>query len=207
MALLPEDPRKQAMVMVVLVFLGGAALYWNFIWTPRQDEISILQLRVDSLEAQVADARREAAKGNARQFNDEATAFTAQLDAMRRVVPTANEVPTLLESVTTAARREGLDVSDVAPAGVLPGDQFDIYRYAIKVTGPYHDIAAFLEGIGSLERIIAPMNLQLAPSGRSLERKPGRNEQFIDADFQIQTYVARPNSALAPVAVPGPGGN
>ena len=62
------------------------------------------------------------------------------LAVMRQLVPTTNEVPALLEQVSTAARRAGLDLPDVAPAGPQPGEQFDTYKYKVGVLGGYHEL-------------------------------------------------------------------
>ncbi len=124
-------------------------------------------------------------------MKQEADEFARELDVLRRLVPTENEVPALLESISTAARRAGLELSDVQPDGVVNGDQFDTYRYKLGVTGPYHQVAEFLANIGSLSRIVAPINVDLTPSNRaSPDRRPKKNEQFLDVHFGIQTYVA-----------------
>ena len=81
------------------------------------------------------------------------------------------------------------------------GDQFDTYRYRLGVTGPYHQVAAFLSNVGSLSRIIAPINLSASPTTRSGEIKPKKLEQFLDARFQVQTYVA--HTSVKPVLSAG----
>ena len=102
----------------------------------------------------------------------------------------------VVESLNEAARRAGLEFSDVQPDGVVNGDQFDTYKYKLAVTGPYHQVAEFIANIGSLPRIVAPINVDLKPSNRaSPDRRPKKNEQFLDVHFGIQTYVARPNQA------------
>ena len=94
-------------------------------------------------------------------MKQEAEAFARELAVLRHLVPTQNEVPSLLESISTAARHAGLELSDVQPDGVVNGDQFDTYRYKLGVTGPYHQVAAFLSNVGSLSRIVAPINLSV----------------------------------------------
>jgi type IV pilus assembly protein PilO len=124
---------------------------------------------------------------------------------LRQVVPTTNEVPALLENVSTAARRVGLDLSSVEPMPVLVGDQFDTYRYKLSVTGGYHAIASFLTNVGSLNRIIAPVALTLKPLSPQDQKKiriQKKGESLLDSDFQIQTYIAHAplDSAEAPGA-------
>ena len=108
----------------------------------------------------------------------------------RQLVPVANEVPTLLDQISTAARQTGLELGGVNPQGVIPGEIFDTYRYQVGVTGSYHRIAQFLNNVGSLTRIVAPMNLVLNPSGIGGPRVRA-NEQLLNATFEIQTYVAK----------------
>jgi type IV pilus assembly protein PilO len=124
-------------------------------------------------------------------MKEEADAYARELNALRRLVPTQHEVPALLESISTAARRAGLEFSDVTPDGVTNGDQFDTYRYKLAVTGAYHQVAEFLTNIGTLPRIVAPINIAMAPTNRQGgELRPRKNEQLLDVKFQVQTYVA-----------------
>jgi hypothetical protein len=91
---------------------------------------------------------------------------------LRRLVPTEHEVPGLLEQVSTAARRAGLDLGGVAPEPVLAGTQFDTYRYKVTVAGGYHALAAFLGNVGSLPRIVAPVTFQLVPRAAAPRGRP-----------------------------------
>jgi len=115
---------------------------------------------------------------------------------MRQLVPTSNEVPALLEQVSTAARRVGLDLATVKPQPVIEGDQFDTHRFQIAVIGDYHALGEFLTNVGSLTRIVAPVNLALGPLGGGAaldQRKKAQknNSSVLDSRFEIQTYVAK----------------
>jgi type IV pilus assembly protein PilO len=190
MALLPQDPRKQRLVLIAIMCVAGVGLYWNFVWTPEQQRLETVAERVEKLEGANARARTQVARGNAASITAEADQHARQLDVLRRLVPAQNEVPGLLDAISTAARQVGLDISDVAPDGVVEGDEFDMHRYKLGVTGPYHRVAQFLSNIGSLPRIIVPINVQLIPTQRQGLRQ-GADEQLLDAQFQVQTYVAR----------------
>jgi type IV pilus assembly protein PilO len=120
----------------------------------------------------------------------EAESYERELAVLRHLVPTSNEVPPLLESISNAARSVGLELSEVSPDGVVNGDQFDTYKYKLGVTGPYHQIAEFLGNVASLPRIVAPINVSLAPTSRRVfERRPRKGEVFLDAKFGVLTYV------------------
>lgn len=178
------------MVVVSVVALGLAGVYYNYLWAPQNEKLALRQARVDTLVAQNDVAQRQVASGAAAKLRAEADQYGRMLAVMRQLVPVANEVPTLLDQISTAARQAGLDIGDVTPLGVIGGDVFDTYRYKMGVTGPYHRIARFLSNVGSLTRIVAPMNLTLLPTAREAKAtRPG--EAALDASFEIQTYVAK----------------
>lgn len=203
MALLPKNPRDQKMVAVAVVALALAALYWNFVWTPRHDELVVLQVRVDSLDARNAVARARIAQGTAAELEAEAARYAKDLEVMRLLVPTHNELPSLIEQVSTAARREGLDLSSIEPQPIVHGETFDTYRYKVSLTGGYHALAEFMTNVGSLTRIVSSVNVGLALSANknlnAVKLAPAGTAS-VESQFEIQTYVIR---SAAPAAQGG----
>jgi type IV pilus assembly protein PilO len=205
MALLPQNPRSQKLLVVTVLSVGLAAVYQQLVWTPKNAELTTMAIRLDTLDSLNHLAKIEVAKGTATKMKQEAETYARELAGLRHLVPTENEVPALLESISTAARRAGLELSDVQPDGIIDGDQFNTYKYKMGVTGAYHEVAEFLANVGSLSRIVAPINVTLTPTTRVGERRPKKNEQFLDARFQIQTYVARASTKPAPASTAKPG--
>jgi type IV pilus assembly protein PilO len=191
MALLPQNQRDQIMVFVVIVAVAAMGLYYQYVWSPKQEALNTLQARVERLTELNEKIEREVKRGNLAKLKAEGERYRRDLAVLRRLVPTRNEVPGLLEQVSTAARRVGLDLSDVQPEDVVTGAYFDVHRYRLGVNGDYHAIARFLTNVGSLTRIVAPINLQLTPSSKNLPRVLPKEHRLLEARFQIQTYVAR----------------
>jgi type IV pilus assembly protein PilO len=193
MALLPKNPRDQKMVAATVVAIALAVLYWNFVWTPKHTQLVELESRLDTLDARNAVARARIAQGTAADLEAEAARYTRDLEVMRLLVPTGNELPSLIEQVSTAARRVGLDIASLEPQPVLQGDTFDTYRYKVSVTGPYHALGHFLTNVGSLTRIVAPVNLTLGLSTRSTNavKLAPAGTAAVESKFEIQTYVIR----------------
>jgi type IV pilus assembly protein PilO len=190
------------LLIVALLAIGLGAAYQQLIWTPRNQDLNALATRLDTLDSLNHIAKADIAKGSATRMKQEADEFARELRVLRRLVPAENEVPQLLESVSTAARHAGLEISDVAPDGIVKGDQYDTYKYKIGVTGPYHQVSTFLSNIGTLPRIVAPINVTLLPSSRSnTEVKARKGDQLLEAKFGIQTYVAHTSVKAADVSV------
>lgn len=195
MAGLPQSQRDQAMLLVGIVGLALAGLYYFFIYEAKALELETLSARVERIDASNQRAKAIVARGSVEELRAEAERLRDNLDLMRTLVPVSNEVPALLDQILGAARRTGLEFSNFAPAGTIQGEQFDTYRFRMSLQGSYHQIGELLTAIGSLRRIIAPINLSLVtstaagPSSRSRGVDPER--PMLSANFDIQTYVVK----------------
>ena len=202
MAILPQTNRDKGFALVGFVALALAGFYYLNVWQPKRDDLAERQTRVDSLLVINQRAKAELAQGKTQALKAEADQLAADLAVMRLLVPTGNEVPTLLDQVSTAARRVGLDIADVQPLASLAGDQYEAYKYRLVVRGgSYHQIGTLLTNIGTLQRIVAPINLVLSPQSSDAKTVKKERSQNLEARFEIQTYVAR--SALPPPPVKG----
>lgn len=197
MGLLPKTQRDQAMMLVTVISLALVGVYYQYVWTPKGNTLTTLRERVDTLESRNTRARREMATGSMDLLREQAVAAQRDLDIMRQLVPTSNEVPALLEQVSTAARRAGLDLAGVEPQPVIEGEQFDTHKFKVSVMASYHQLGELLANVGGLTRIVAPVNLVLAPATNGTVQKRMRVDgALIDSKFEIQTYVAK--TAAAP---------
>jgi type IV pilus assembly protein PilO len=208
---IPEDPRSRALLAGAFIMVAAVGAYWYMYWKPDHDEIVGIAAHADTLE-QANDKIRELVKNGAeKKLRADAEKYTAELTVLRRLVPTESEVNALINSVSTAARKTGMEVNEYSPDGVLPGDYFDAMKYRFSITGPYHKVAEFLTEVASLDRIITPINVNItgvAPG--KADRKPGRNEVFVNVQFGVITYVSKTKplpSLTAPPKTSGGGGH
>lgn len=186
--------REQTLIGVALVAFVALGGYWYFMHSPKAKTLATLEARVDSLELMNQQARTDLARGSVDSLRAAVARDREALKVMTRLVPTRNEVPGLLEDVSTAARRVGLDLASVEPMPVIAGDDFDTHRYKISVIGGYHELGRFLSNVGSLQRIVAPVALEMkpfVPTGQGQARRPSPGKSLLDSNFQIQTYVAK----------------
>ena len=194
MALLANmTKREQSMAGLGLAAVLLLAAYWYFLYKPKAAELSLTQIHVDSLDKKNQQAKADIATGSLQKLRAQSAEYEQSLKVMRQLVPRSNEVPALLEDISTAARRVGLDLATVEPMPVLQGEQFDTYRYKLAVIGGYHPVGQFLSNVGSLNRIIAPvtMAIKLHPALGRTKARTKKGESLIDTEFQVQTYVAR----------------
>lgn len=191
MAGLPTNQRDQIMLFVGILglLIGGA--YWYLVYDPKSVELADLRGRLERLDASNQRAKALLARGTVEELRAEAAVLQDNLDLMRTLIPAGNEVPALLDQIVGAARRTGMEQESFVPGATVQGEIFDTYRYRMAFSGTYHQIAELLTAIGSLRRIIAPVNLSLTlgEGQRGAASTPG--SQILSANFDIQTYVLR----------------
>jgi type IV pilus assembly protein PilO len=186
--------RDQILVAMCVMSIAVGGAYGYFMYLPKRAELAVIEEHVTTLDEKNERARKELSNGSVARLTQQAAEFRASLAILQELVPTTNEVPALLESVSTAARRVGLDLASVEPMPVIEGEMFDTYRYKVSVKGGYHAVAGFLTNVGSLNRIVAPVALDVKqmPAAARKKARLKEGESGLDTDFQIQTYIARP---------------
>ncbi len=205
----PQNQKDQLKIVIGFVAVALAVVYYMYPYSAAQEQIALDATRVEALETANRVAQKEFASGSVEDLKAEAAEQRSALVAMRRLVPTSNEVPALLEEVSTAARRAGLDVGTFTPEPVIHGDKFDTHRYKVTIIGGYHDVGGFLANVGSLPRIVAPVTFQLAQANastsgrRSVRSSTARNSNRtgLEASVTLQTYVERTSGTAAPTVV------
>jgi Tfp pilus assembly protein PilO len=206
MALL-NDQNKVPVLALVLTGLLGYMLYSGSGIDQigidgiqaRQAHIVALQDTLNAVQAQTDSAKRELAKGTAEDLRKELDSHRASLALLRQMVPELNEVPNLLDAISTRAKIRGVNLAQVVPlpeqAGPAP---FNTYTYNMSVLGHYDEIGEFLADIASLPRIIVPQGVTMAPAPMNSAKILGDTTgALLEAKFQIRTFVksAEPEGA------------
>lgn len=158
----------------------------------KTDSITMLQARIDS-------AKAELAKGSVEDLRRRLEAYRSSLDLLRRLVPESNEVPNLLDDITTRAKIQGVEVALFSPGAITPGPApFSTHRWELKVFGHYDQVGEFLSDIASLPRIVVPVDLKLGIAPANIATTYGDTTGgLLAATFGVLTYVktAQPEEA------------
>jgi type IV pilus assembly protein PilO len=148
------------------------------------------------LEAATDSAKKELARGTVADVRKRLESYRGSLTLLRRLVPERNEVPNLLDDISTRSKIRGVTLSQVIPLPVEPGPApFDTYKYNMSVIGKYDQIGQFMADVASLQRIIVPYDLTVTAANSSAAKALGDSTgALLEAKFQIRTYVKTPNS-------------
>jgi Tfp pilus assembly protein PilO len=150
---------------------------------------------IAQLEAATDSAKKELARGSVADVRKRLESYRSSLLLLRRLVPERNEVPNLLDDISTRSKIRGVTLSQVVPQPVEPGPApFDTYTYNMSVIGRYDAIGQFLADVANLQRVIVPYNLTVAAANTNSARALGDSSgAMLEAKFQIRTYVKSPN--------------
>jgi type IV pilus assembly protein PilO len=158
--------------------------------------IEAMRDTIARFEAATDSAKKELAKGTVADVRKRLETYRASLVLLRRLVPERNEVPNLLDDISTRGKIRGVTLSQVVPQPVEPGPApFNTYKYNMSVIGRYDQIGQFLADVASLQRIIVPYDVTVTAASSSTARVLGDStEALLEARFQIRTFVKSPNS-------------
>jgi type IV pilus assembly protein PilO len=160
----------------------------------REDKVTAIKDTIEQLHAATDSAKRELAHGTVEDLRKRLDVYRGSLGLLRRLVPERNEVPNLLDDISSRSKIRGVTLSQVVPLPVEAGPApFDTYKYNMSVIGHYDQIGQFLADVASLQRIIVPYDVKLdqasAAAGKALGDTSGT---LLEAKFQVRTYVKAP---------------
>jgi type IV pilus assembly protein PilO len=162
----------------------------------RKAHVTAIRDTIVTLEAATDSAKKELARGTVADVRKRLESYRGSLSLLRRLVPERNEVPNLLDDISTRSKIRGVTLSQVVPQPVEQGPApFDTYKYNMSVIGRYDQIGQFMADVASLQRIIVPYDLTIGVANSQAAKVLGDTTgALLEAKFQIRTYVKSPNS-------------
>ena len=196
---LMDNPRSATFLAILLAALVGYVGYTGdvleFAGIPgvrdREARVVMLTDSVAALEASVDSAKRELARGSVEDVRKRVEEYRGTLAVLRQFVPEQNEVPNLLDDISSRAKIRGVNLAAVVPQPVQPGPvPFDTYSYEMSVIGRYDEIGRFLGDIAGLRRIIAPSEVRMVAADLTKAKALGDTTRaMLEAKFKVRTYV------------------
>ena len=197
--------KKSAPLLVIL--LAGPAAYIAYTGAVidtfgvtglagRKEQIVAIKDTIARLQSATDSAKRELARGTVEDLRKRLETYRGSLALLRRLVPERNEVPNLLDDISSRGKIRGVTLSQVVPQPVEPGPApFDTYKYNMSVIGHYDQIGAFLADVASLQRIIVPYAISVAATNNQAAKALGDTSgALLEAKFQVRTYVKSSSS-------------
>lgn len=152
------------LLVLSVTFFG---MHW-YLASPAKEELD----RVRGQEAQlIRDYRSKAAQAaNLEAMRGDMQNLESRMEALREMLPTGAEVPSLLDDISEAAIDNRLSIDFLRLRNPLAGEHYIERPFDIQVRGDYHRIATFLASVASLPRIVTLHDMTLVADDGDSQR-------------------------------------
>ena len=202
MALIPDDPKQRNALVVGVVALAGFYFFWSMWYSPRAEQVVSLETRLEQLDRENQRAQIVATRG-AENLEERLALYERHMIQLEQLIPGSEEVPELLDQITTEMRRHRVDLAMVRPEPEEVGAYYTKTSYEYQVNGEYHDVGRFLAAVASLPRIITPVDLELSRFSGAQELDM---EWPVTATLRVETYLLPAPGAAPEMGGEGPEG-
>lgn len=193
MALLPQDPQKQKLVLLGLLPILIAFGYYYFYHTKRAVEATTLQDNIDRLEVSNAGMRAVVARYG-QDLEQRLAVYQAHVGQLEELIPRREDVPVLISQITSRAQEIGVELAALNPSVEEAGEFYSRQTYELQVLGDYHSIGEYLTAIGSLPRIVRSTGVKVNVQDPATEAGASPRLRAI---FRIETYIV-PDAGVVP---------
>lgn len=173
---LADWPLSTKLAALVVLFVAIVAAGWWFDWRGGMETLDASKQKETELRSVFAAKKNQAVNLEAytKQLADIEQAFGALL----KQLPNKQEMDALITDVNQAGLGRGLQFDLFKPDAETVTEFYAETPITVKVTGGYHDIAAFVSDVSKLSRIVTLQNISLAPA----------KEGVLNMDAVVKTY-------------------
>ena len=141
-------------VMAVVVALG-----WFSVWKGQFEEIEVARQTEEQLKTDYRDRAQKAL--NLKAYEEQLAEISTTLDVLLKQLPKKSEMDALLTEINYAGVGRGLRFDLFKPGSEMLDAEMAELPIEIKLTGNYHDLAAFASDVSKLSRIVTLSNVYL----------------------------------------------
>lgn len=170
-------------VIIVAIWVGGWFLFFSDQW----DTLKQTESKEDELKQTYTDKSKQAA--NLEALKQELAQLTTAFSVLLKQLPTAAEIPNVLQDLHQAASANGMRLSSLTPKPPVDDSSIQTLSYNLEITGQYDQVAQFVRDVGGLSRIITLDTLNL--------KKDDKGQMTLSA--VASTYRAKSHEEQKPV--------
>jgi type IV pilus assembly protein PilO len=152
-----DRPSGQKIGVLIALILVIVALYYTFLHAPQSDRVSSLSEEVENARATLA--QRRALAANLPKYRKQKQHLEGLLKEAVSHLPDRKEIPEILSSISSKARGADLEILLFRPQPENPREFYAEIPVDIIVQGGFHNLVAFFDGVGKLNRLVNIRNI------------------------------------------------
>lgn len=165
--------------LFIAIAVAVVAALW-FVWLSGEDEI-LTQAREQEVKLREEYKTKLAKAINLDALRKQREQVLQYVTQLEKQLPSKAEMDALLSDINQAGLGRSLQFDLFRPGSVVIRDYYAELPIAIKVTGRFHDMAAFTADIAHLSRIVTLNNLTMVPG-------TGRDSSTLVMDATAKTF-------------------
>ena len=151
-----------AVALVVIIALG-----WFFAISPTRNNIATTNDQIANERAKLATAQAQVAQ--AQETSKQGKENQARLLELAKMVPNAEEIPSLLLQIQDLANESGISFIAITPGAPVQLNQYQILPLQVQFEGRFFDLSDFVyraeQMVAGPGRLLAIKSLGLTPTG------------------------------------------
>jgi type IV pilus assembly protein PilO len=159
---LADWPLTAKLGLLGILFALVVAAGWWFLWSPALDELEAGKAREAELKSTYTVKKGQAINLDA--YKKQLADIQQSFGALLKQLPNRQEMDALITDVNQAGLGRGLQFELFKPETESRKEFYAELPIRIKVSGNYHDIAAFTSDVAQLSRIVTIHNISLLPA-------------------------------------------
>ncbi|MFH1241205.1 MAG: type 4a pilus biogenesis protein PilO [Pseudomonadota bacterium] len=154
-----KRPQRMMIFLGTFVLLAGG--FFSLVYMPKATMLSRTTEEISNLKQKIAAAKKKA--GDLKTLEAEEREVNAKFMEALKLLPNNREIPSLLKGITELGKDSRLEFPLFSPQGERPQDFYVEIPVNIVVSGKYHDIAAFFDEVGRMDRIVNILDISMKP--------------------------------------------
>lgn len=156
-----------AIKLIIWVVLLAAIVVGGYYY-----HIEDMQLQLATVEAKEIKLKKEFEKkafqaANLDAYRQQMVEMEESFGALVSQLPSATEVPGLLEDITNKGLLNGLNIASIDLQKEQSREFYVELPIAIRASGSYHDLGAFISGMAGLPRIVTLHDFKISAKGKN----------------------------------------
>jgi type IV pilus assembly protein PilO len=167
-------PTKLGALGILIVLIIGMG--WWFDWRSGMAELNTAKLKEGELRSAFTTKKTQAI--NLEAYKKQLADIDQAFGALLKQLPNKQEMDALITDVNQAGLGRGLQFELFRPEAETVAEFYAETPIKVKVTGGYHDIAAFVSDISKLSRIVTLQDIAMEPA----------KDGVLNMDATVKTY-------------------
>ena len=152
-------PRQQRIGILAGLIIGLLALDYFFLYSPQSLTISQLTENIGKMQ-QERDKKKQLV-ANLPRLEQQLKELDGRLRQAVAQLPDQKEIPDLLSNISSKATESGLEILMFRPRAENPQDFYSEIPVDVVVRGGFHQLVAFFDEVGRLNRLVNIRNIEI----------------------------------------------